>query len=67
LGHVVSPEGITVDPNNVKEALDWKPRTTVSEVRNFLGLASYYQRFIPNFSKIVKSVTELLKKENKYV
>jgi hypothetical protein len=64
---VVSPEGITVDPNNVKEALDWKPRTTVSEVRNFLGLAGYYQRFIPNFSKIVKSVTELLKKENKYV
>jgi hypothetical protein len=64
---VVSPEGITVDPNNVKEALDWKPRTTVSELRNFLGLAGYYQRFIPNFSKIVKSVTELLKKENKYV
>jgi hypothetical protein len=64
---VVSPERITVDPNNVKEALDWKPRTTVSEVRNFLGLAGYYQRFIPNFSKIVKSVTELLKKENKYV
>jgi DNA-binding transcriptional regulator PaaX len=64
---VVSPEGITVDPNNVKEALDWKPRTTVSEVWNFLGLAGYYQRFIPNFSKIMKSVTELLKKENKYV
>jgi hypothetical protein len=67
LGHVVSPEGIAVDPNNVKEVLDWKPPTTVSEVRSFLGLAGYYRRFIPTFSKIVKPVTKFLKKENKYV
>jgi hypothetical protein len=67
LGHMVSSEGITVDPSKVKEVMDWKPPTTMFEVWSFLGLADYYRMFILNFSKIAKPVTELLKKENKYV
>jgi hypothetical protein len=67
LGHVVSPEEIAVDPGKVKEVLEWKMPTTVSEVWSFLGLAGYYRLFIPNFSKIVKPITGLLKKGNKYL
>jgi hypothetical protein len=67
LGHMVSPQGITVDPSKVGEVLEWEPPTSVSQVRSFLGLVSYYRRFIMNFSKNVKLITELLKKGNKYI
>jgi hypothetical protein len=66
LGHVISSEGIIVDPGKVRVVLDWKPLKFVHQVHSFQGLTSYYQRFIPNFSKISKPITELLKKGNKY-
>jgi hypothetical protein len=64
---VVSPEGIVVDLGKVREVLDWKTPTSVPEVRSFLGLAGYYQRFILNIYKIAKPITKLLKKGNKNV
>jgi hypothetical protein len=67
LGHVIWPEGITVDPRKMREVLDWKLPTYVSQVQSFLGLVGYYRRFILNFSKIAKPIIELLKKGNKYV
>jgi hypothetical protein len=67
LDHVISPEGTTVDPGKVKDVLDWKPPTSLTQVCSFLGLAGYYRRFITNFSKILKLITELLKKGTKYV
>jgi hypothetical protein len=64
---VISSEGIVVDPSKVRDVLDWEPPKSVHQVRSFLGLAGYYQRFIPNFSKISKPVTEQLKKGTNYV
>jgi hypothetical protein len=67
LGHMVSSEGISVDPSKVWEVLDWKPLRTMHLVCSFLNLPGYYRRFIPNFSKIAKPITDLLKKEEKFI
>ena len=66
LGHTISSEGISVDPSKVQEVMDWKPPTSVHQIRSFLGLAGYYRRFIPDFSRIAKQMTELLKKDVKF-
>jgi hypothetical protein len=66
LGHTISSDGISVDPSKVQEVLDWKPPTSVHQIRSFLGLAGYYHRFIPDFSRIAKSIKELLKKGVKF-
>ena len=67
LGHVLTQEGIVVDPEKVKAVLGWKPPTNVMDVRSFLGMAGYYRRFIEGCSTIAKPMTQLLKKDKKFV
>ena len=66
LGHILSKDGISIDPSKVQEVMDWKAPTSVHEVWSFLGLAGYYHCFIPDFSKIAKPMTRLLQKDEKF-
>jgi hypothetical protein len=67
LGHILTAEGVAVDPEKVEAVSNWQQPTNVSEIRSFLGLAGYYQRFIEGFSKIARPMSKLLKKEKKFV
>ncbi|KAG8498293.1 hypothetical protein CXB51_007054 [Gossypium anomalum] len=60
LGHIVSTDGIRVDPSKIYTVIDWKPPKNVSEVRSFLGLAGYYRCFVKEFSIIAAPMTRLL-------
>jgi hypothetical protein len=62
LGHVISTGGVSVDPGKVRDVLNWKLPTIVSEIYSFLGLVGYYCRFIQDFSKLAKPMTRLLEK-----
>jgi len=66
LGHVVTKEGIKVDPQKVKAIMEWLRPTNVTEIRSFPDLVGYYPRFVKDFSKISSHLTNLLKKTNKF-
>jgi hypothetical protein len=57
--------GISVDPSKIEDVLSWNVPTSVSDIRSFLRLAGYYQRFVERFLKISKPMTELLVKDKK--
>ncbi|GJW25688.1 putative reverse transcriptase domain-containing protein [Tanacetum coccineum] len=66
LGHVIDRSGVHVDPAKIKAIKSWAAPTTPTEVRQFLGLAGYYRRFIEGFSLISKPLTKLTQKDKKY-
>jgi hypothetical protein len=67
LGHVISDEGITVDPAKVEAIMEWPASTNVPKVRIFMGLSRYYRWFIEGFSKIANPITKLQNKNKKFV
>ena len=66
LGHVVSGEGIRCDPEKISQVVNWPVPTTVKQVRGFLGLASYYRKFIPSFSELAGPLTNLTQKDEPF-
>nr|GEY20644.1 reverse transcriptase domain-containing protein [Tanacetum cinerariifolium] len=66
LGHVIDSDGVHVDPAKVEDIRNWFAPTTPTEVRQFLGLAGYYQRFIEGFSLIAKPLSKMTQKNKKY-
>ena len=65
LGHIVSKEGILVDPKKIEVVVEWKPPRNITEVCSFLGLAGYYRRFVKGLSLTTAPMTRLLQKNVK--
>jgi hypothetical protein len=66
LGHVLTAESVAIDPAKIEAVKEWEQPHNPIDIRSFLGLAGYYHRFIENFSKIAKPMTNLLKKANEF-
>nr|GFA31585.1 putative reverse transcriptase domain-containing protein [Tanacetum cinerariifolium] len=66
LGYVINSKGIHVDLAKIESIKDWASPKSPTEIRQFLGLADYYRRFIEGFSKIAKSMTKLTQKNVKF-
>jgi len=67
LGHVIGQTGVRPDEKRIEVVKEYPERRTTQELKSFLRLTGYYRRFIPNFSKIAKPLTELLKKNTPYI
>jgi len=66
LGHVISAQGIAVDPAKVDAVVKWESSKLATEIRSFVGLAGYYRRFIEGFSKIVAPLTQVTRKDQPF-
>ena len=62
MGHIISEEGISIDPEKIEAIMNWPTPRNVIDVRSFMGLVGYHMRFIEGFSKVAHIVTSLQRK-----
>ena len=67
LGHIISFEGLVVEPKKIEAIMNWPTPKNVSEIRSFMELTSYYRKFVKNFSKLAYPITQLQRKGNKFI
>ena len=67
LGHILSKQGVSPDPRKLEAVKHFPEPQTVKNIRQFLGLAGYYRRFIKNFATMSKPLTKLLEKETNFI
>ncbi|XP_020082482.1 uncharacterized protein LOC109706087, partial [Ananas comosus] len=63
LGYIVTPEGVATDPKKVEAMVTWPTPTSLKGLRGFLGITGYYRRFIKNYRRLSKPLTELFRKD----
>ena len=63
LGHIISHEGVKVDPNKIKAIKKWKIPTTINHIRGFIGLIGYYRKFVKSYGRTTTPLTLLLEKD----
>ncbi|GJP38824.1 hypothetical protein CLOM_g23232 [Closterium sp. NIES-68] len=66
LGHVISIDGVKIDPKKIATIQDWKPPANLRELQSFLGFVNYVRQFIPNMAGVTSPLTDLLKKDKFY-
>lgn len=64
LGHIVGRDSVKVDPKRIQEMQEWPQSKTLKSLRGFLGLTGYYRKFVSNYGRIAKPLTQLLKKNS---
>ena len=66
LGHVISKDGVSVDPAKIDSVVNWERPKSASDIQSFLGLAGYYRRFVQGFSSLAAPLTKLTRKNEPF-